>query len=92
LKESKFEKVLGETYKEFAENKKKKKYEIMKSIHKYRDEKWKKTEICKEGWFVSHRKEIDQETMRKIIQYEEKLNKLNRGEYHWLQRDQISYI
>jgi hypothetical protein len=61
-------------------------------MHKYRDEKWEETEICKEGWFVSHRKEIGQETIKKIIRYEEKLKKLNRGEYHWLQRDQISYI
>jgi hypothetical protein len=37
----------------------------MKNMNEYRDEKWEETEIRKEGWFVSHRKEIDQETIRK---------------------------
>jgi hypothetical protein len=43
-------------------------------------------------WYVSQRKEIDQVTVKNIIRYVERLKKLNRREYHYLQGDQISYI
>jgi hypothetical protein len=46
LKQSKFDKVFGEAHIEFAENRKKKKYEIMRSEHKYDDKK--KYEIMKQ--------------------------------------------
>jgi hypothetical protein len=36
-------------------------------------------------------KEIDRETIRKVIYYE-KMKKMNSEEYHYLQGDEISYI
>jgi hypothetical protein len=68
LKQSKNEKELGEAYKEFAENRTKKKIEIRRNMHKYRDEKWKKANIKKQGWRLDvFKKEIDHEIITKII-------------------------
>jgi hypothetical protein len=50
-------------------------------------------DIKKQGFYLDdHRKEIDRETVRKVIYYEENLKKLNKGEYHNLQGDEISCI
>jgi hypothetical protein len=42
--------------------------------------------------FRCFRNEIDRETVTKVIKYEEKLKNWNRGIYHYLQGDEISYI
>jgi hypothetical protein len=48
LKQSKFEKELEEAHRKFAEDRKKKKCEIMKNIHKYHDKKCDEAEISKQ--------------------------------------------
>jgi hypothetical protein len=91
LKQSKHEKELGKTKKEIARNRKEKRHRDIEKIRKYRDKNWDKIEERSKG-YIFRNKEVDQEAIRKIIEYRERLKKENRGRYHLLQGDQISYI
>jgi hypothetical protein len=91
LKQSKHEKELGEMKKEITRNRKEKRSRDIEKIHKYIDKKWDKIERRKISHII-HNKEADHEAIRKIIEYRERLKQENRGIYHHLQGNQISYI